>query len=185
MTQRKWLAECHAWLDDPASVLNYLHENFNYIKDVGVFIRKVNASRGKAKAGDLAGRECLGYRRIKIHGREYQVHRLVWLIENGSLPANPIDHIDGNKLNNRIENLRSVSIEENQQNQRRPHRSSTTGLLGAHHRAKGGFSSVISVKGKPVHLGLFKTAEEAHAEYLAAKKIYHPTAPINTGEGVM
>lgn len=54
-----------------------------------------------------------GYRQIKIQGKMYLVHRIVWLMHYGKFPENTIDHIDRVRDNNRIENIRDITINEN------------------------------------------------------------------------
>lgn len=65
--------------------------------------------------GQVAGTVIGGYRRVKVEGRIYGVHRLIWLYHYGELPAE-IDHINGDKLDNRVENLRSVTHLQNMRN---------------------------------------------------------------------
>ena len=90
-----------------------LHELFEY-RD-GELYWKVNRYRVKS-LGKLAGWiENTGYRRVLIDGKKYQIHRLVYMMHYGFMPKT-IDHLDGNRLNNKIENLRPATIEENCRN---------------------------------------------------------------------
>lgn len=82
-----------------------------------------------------------------------------------------IDHIDHNKLNNRKSNLRIVTREENNQNNKAKGYSWDKG--------NNRWRAQIGLNGKTKLLGLYKTESEARQAYLEAKKIYHPTAPIN------
>ena len=70
-----------------------------------------------------------GYRRVKIKGRMYLVHRLAWFLAYGVWPAHEIDHIDGNRLNNKLENLRDVPKAINQRNAYR-RKDNSSGLVG-------------------------------------------------------
>lgn len=81
-------------------------------------------------SGMVAGNEQHGYIKIKLDGKTYSAHRLAWLYTKGCWPR-VIDHIDGDKSNNRIENLRDVSFQENMLNKRRSTRNKT-GLSGVH-----------------------------------------------------
>lgn len=74
-------------------------------------------SRGKVKAGSVAGTmHQNGYIRIKFNGVFLFAHRLAWFYTYGVFPSGVIDHMDGNKTNNKIQNLRDVSHAENNQN---------------------------------------------------------------------
>ena len=133
---------------------------------------------------DLVGKTALaindkGYNRIKIGARKVYAHRLVWFWHTGEFPRAHIDHIDGNRLNNRIENLREASRAINAQNQRGRHSNNTSGFPGVHYVAsRGNFMAKISVGGKRIHLGVFQTAEEGAADYVEAKRRLHPGCTI-------
>ena len=108
------------------------------------------------------------YVRLTIEGKGYNIlgHRLAWFLYYGTLPTNSIDHIDGNKSNNKIENLRDVTAQENQWN-----RTTAKGYVWKKNRNK--FESQISINGKTKFLGSFQTEQEARNSYLKAKEIYH------------
>lgn len=113
-------------------------------------------------------------RRISLRGRFYFEHHVVWMIENGVWPAATIDHINGDPSDNRIENLRDVSIQINLQNQRRAHVSNkSSGMLGVSRRKNGKFDARIVYKGRNLHVGTFDSAELAHAAYVRAKRMLH------------
>lgn len=137
------------------------------------------ASLGRL-TGRLAGSvgNC-GYRQIKVGGRMYLAHRLAWLIVNGNWPHGQIDHVDGNRLNNALINLRDVSSAQNKQNIAVIGRKSQSGLVGAVFRPGGNrrrdrWEARIKVSGKSQYLGQYATPEEAHAAYVAAKARVHP-----------
>ncbi len=88
-----------------------------------------------------------------------------------------IDHINGDKVDNRLENLRLVSHGENLQNIRKPMRNNTSGFLGVC-RSGGKFMATISVNGKSLNLGSFDKPEAAHAAYVAAKRRLHACCTI-------
>lgn len=121
----------------------------------------------RALAGDLAG--CIerqGYCVIGIDGKLYQAHRLGWLLATGEWPKHEIDHINGNRADNRLVNLRDVPHHENMQNKRiskNPNR-----LRGTTQVQSGKWQASIRRKNQHVYLGLFSTTEEAHAAYMAA-----------------
>ena len=148
-----------------------LKELLHYDPATGVLTWRVRSRN--TRVGDIAGRLLNGgYRSIGIDRRAYQAHRLAWLWMTGEWPKGDIDHIDGDPLNNRFENLRDVSHGINQQNQNRAHSNNKTGFLGVSPRGRK-FRAVINVDGKHMHIGLFNTPELAYAAYLAAKRIHH------------
>lgn len=125
-----------------------------------------------------AGSDLLsGYRRVRVAGRTYRAHRLAWFYIYGRWPSEQIDHINGDKSDNRISNLREVTPSTNRQNMRAPARDNKAGLLGVR-EAHGKFEASISVNGKVVYLGRFNTAELAHAAYVRAKRAWHKGCTI-------
>lgn len=142
---------------------------FDY-SDGGLFWR--NSRGSNAKAGNRAGRLLnTGYRSIHVEGRRYQEHRLVFLWHKGYMPAQ-IDHINGQKSDNRIENLREANHSQNQMNT--ANRDSHSGLRGVRFVEKTGrWAARIYKEGKEIRIGTFATAEQAGDAYTAkAKEIY-------------
>jgi hypothetical protein len=85
----------------------------------GILFWKSDRARGKIKAGSVAGNiTSMGYARVMINYKEYQLHRIIFLLHHGYFP-NVIDHINNNTLDNRIENLREATDQTNQYNRRR------------------------------------------------------------------
>lgn len=145
-----------------------------YDRATGEFRWKV--SRGRSKAGSIAGRKSrLGYTQIRIDGRIYMSHRIAWLYETGGAPNGDIDHINGEKSDNRIDNLRDVTRAVNQQNRKTAQaNNNSTGLLGAYKTGTPGrYFARIRVDGKIHHIGVYGSAEEAHQAYLQAKRKMH------------
>lgn len=142
-----------------------------YEPETGLLRWKVDR-RGHSRAGDIAGTEIHGYIVVGLDCRAYPAHRLAWLIANGAWPCQDIDHIDGDRKNNRLANLRDVSRVVNLQNRRGAGPRSTSGLLGVKRNHKN-WSAAITVNGITKHLGTFKTPAEAHQSYLAAKRQLH------------
>lgn len=125
--------------------------------------------RAGAKAG---GKSTSGYLTITLRERQYQAHRVVWLMKYGRWPSGQIDHINGVKDDNRIENLRDVDASTNAENQRKANPRNKTGLLGVV-AARGKFKAILHSRGRCFYLGAFKTPEEAHNVYLDAKRQIH------------
>lgn len=115
--------------------------------------------------------------KIFVDGTLYLGHRLAWLWVYGDWPANDIDHIDGNPLNNSIANLRDVSKSVNLQNRRRATRENTCGFLGVRKR-ESKWEARIKINGKDVSIGRFSTPEQAHQAYLSVKREAHEGCTI-------
>ncbi len=132
---------------------------------------KYNPSKWKP----LTFRENLGgYLVTKINQKEYRKHRLIyfaynqdWDIHNSCIKTNSIDHIDGDKKNNNIENLRNVTAQQNHWN-----RTTAKGYCWDNKNNK--WRAQIGIDGKCIHLGYFDTETDAREAYLNAKHIYHP-----------
>jgi hypothetical protein len=152
-----------------------LRSLLDYDPDTGIFWWRVQPSR-RAKAGEAAGCvDSYGYTCIRINGMQFKAHRLAWLHFHGLWPEQQIDHLNGNRADNRIANLRDVSRSMNLQNQTRPQKSNTSGFLGVSwKKGKNRWQALIMVNGRNQHIGYFNTAEAAHAAYLAAKLQLHP-----------
>lgn len=130
-------------------------------------------------AGARAGSVTHGYRYISIDGTKYAAHRLAWFWSVGDWPPYDIDHRDGNKDNNSLDNLREAKRIQNQQNIRKAHIDNQCGLLGAYwDKRRGLWYSEIRSNGKRHLLGKFPTKEQAHAAYLAAKRQLHEFCEI-------
>ena len=134
----------------------------DYNPETGKFIWRVSKRRG-VKAGSEAGNINSNgkYRCIGIDGKKYSAHRLAWLWYYGRWPEDQIDHINHNPDDNRIENLREVSNQENQRN-RRLSRNNTSGRVGVHwHKMEEKWRASIKSNGKNIFLGRFKEKEDA------------------------
>lgn len=116
-----------------------------------------------------------GYFNGYINGVPYLAHRVIWKMVTGSDPEF-IDHEDGNPQNNRIENMRSVSLSENSRHIGVT-KANTSGVMGVHwHSRNKTWTANIHSKGRLKHLGTFKTKEEAtHSRIQAERSLgYHP-----------
>lgn len=111
------------------------------------------------------------YAKVQVNGKTYAAHRLAWRLYYGSWPKGQIDHIDGDTGNNRIDNLRDVSKNENMQNLKK-HRKGK--LFGAHLLRREGcmdrWQCSINHEGNSVYLGCYYTAEEANQRAVAYAK---------------
>ena len=110
-----------------------------------------------------------GYVRLKVSKKEFLVHRIIFLMHHGYLPKF-LDHIDNDRTNNKIENLREATTSQNIMNSTRNQKS---GLRGVHQQTKGSFKSILILNGKVVHRKNYKTALLAAKAYDEAAKIFH------------
>lgn len=144
----------------------------HYDPETGVF--RHLRTRGKGKAGAIAGSPSkkFGYVYIRLCNRLFPAHRLAWFYMTGELPELPfsVDHINGNRLDNRWINLRLATYEQQAWNVGAA-RICKSGLKGAWPcKTTGRWQSIIGTDGKRVFLGRFDTAEEAHAAYMKAAR---------------
>ena len=127
--------------------------------------------KGKTVKGNIAG--CLRsdrYRFIGINNKSYLAHRLIWFYHYGYFPENEIDHINKNKIDNRIENLREASHSCNIRN-RGNYNNNISGVKGVHfNKASKKWIAYIWADGKPHGLGYFKNFNEAVLTRYAAEQ---------------
>lgn len=151
----------------------YLLWLFDYDKENGKLYWKNHwcANRRPALVGNLVGvKENTGYLSIGINYKRYYVHRIIWKIETGTFPDDFIDHINGDKKDNRFSNMRLVNNRKNQQNQY-SHREGR--LVGCYfHIRRQRWIAQIKLPGmkNQKYLGLFDTELEAHRRYMQELK---------------
>jgi hypothetical protein len=157
------------------SLPSRLRINELFVYDNGKLFNRID--RWRARAGQEAGTFCEdGYRYIRVDRKQYLAHRIIWKLLYGEDPEE-IDHINGNRSDNRITNLRSVSRLENMRNRKRAS-DNTSGVTGVFwYKARSKWRATISQK----ILGNFNKFEDAVAARKQAEKElgYHP----NHGRG--
>ena len=147
---------------------------YSYDPETGMFV--ATQKRKAWAAGRVAGHRSK-YTMILIDRKKYRAHRLAWLYMTGEWPSGQIDHINGDKHDNRFCNLRVVTASGNSQNIWKPRSDNVSKLKGVSWRERNKkWHATIRVDGKARHLGYFDSANAAHAAYVLAKKQYHPFA---------
>lgn len=150
-----------------------LKELLRYNPETGIFNWIIDkGSVAKAGTSPLSV-NAYGYARVYVDGRHYLQHRLAWFYMTGSWPTHGIDHINGNRLDNRFCNLREATQGQNMKNIKLP-KTNTSGAKGAfwHKRAQK-WMAQIKVDGRLIYLGLHPTMEAAADAYKKAAVIYH------------
>lgn len=138
-----------------------LKELFIYNSDSGIFTRRISTGRhNRHKAGEIAGTKS-NYWHMFVDGQRFVAHRLAWVYVYGKEPLNDLDHINQNKLDNRIVNLREATRQQNMQNVTL-HKHNRSGFKGvAWHTTRKKWRAYIFNGYKQTHLGLFETIEQA------------------------
>jgi hypothetical protein len=142
-----------------------VRELFYYNEDTGVLLWR-NHRNAKARAGSAVGSiHRTGYRITMINKKNYAVHLLIWQFVYEEIP-NQIDHINGNKADNRLCNLRACNASENGRNKRLQSNNST-GFKGVSFCIReGSYQATCRWNGSKKWLGYHATAELAHAAYV-------------------
>ena len=158
-----------------------IHHLFTYDKEKGVLVR--NCTTGRALAGTSSfAKDRDGYHIVGIDGKLYRTHRVIWFYIYGKFPDGYLDHINRNRTDNKIENLRQVSKAQNRENIDVAV-NSKSGVKGVWlHKQTKKWCASIGYKGKNIHLGSFKSIEEAYAAYKTAASIYHTMNAVSLGE---
>lgn len=157
--------------------LDFLRDVLEYQPEKGVFICKKKYA-SKINVGSTVGADHIaGYKHIMIQKKQYLAHRLAWFYFYGVWPQGEVDHIDGNRSNNAITNLRDVDRLTNAQNRTKPQVDNKSGFLGVHKKREKWVAD-IKVNGKTKRVGTFESPEKAHAAFVEAKRIHHDGCTI-------
>jgi hypothetical protein len=138
----------------------------------GQLLRKVTTNpRAPAHAYSGSPNKA-GYLRTRVLGKLYYNHHLVWFLHHGAWPS-ALDHINGNRADNRLENLRICNQQQNMHNARK-RSDSETGVKGVNWRpTKNKYRARIVVNRKEIRLGHYDTLEEAQRAVEQARTKYH------------
>jgi hypothetical protein len=137
-----------------------LKEILDYDRETGIFRWAKDVGSRARKGCAAGGYNTVGYIAMQVKGRRYYAHRLAWLYCYGDFPSQ-IDHINHNKSDNSISNLRAVSGSDNKKNS--PIQANNkSGCTGVHwNNRDGNWISQIRAEGVSTHLGVFEIKEEA------------------------
>lgn len=150
-----------------------LKQLLSYDEATGVFTWRVTRT-GSATSGSVAGRGSdRGYIQIMVDGRRIYAHRLAWLYVHGNFPPEEIDHINRQKDDNRIANLRPATVAQNQKN-RSVNSNNASGRKGIYwYKRDNKWMAQARLNGKRHYLGVFHTAEAAADAYDAFARKHH------------
>ena len=141
-----------------------------YNSKTGVLRWLVNAN-SSIRAYSVAGcNKHKGYIRVKIMKRLYAAHHLAWVLHYGTWPTKNLDHINGDRSDNRIRNLREANRSQQCWNSiGRSKLGFPKGVSTCHNRYK----AQIEIDGRTIYLGVYDTPDEAHAAYCSYAKDIH------------
>ena len=151
----------------PREIFDY----FDYDPETGVIRWKIDNGPKNRKGRAVGHKNKKGYTEAKFRGKSYFCHRIAWAIGHDTLEVPSIlDHINGNRSDNRLSNLRAATPQQNVLNAK----SRKNGLKGASfHKKRNKWHSKIVFNGKCKHLGDFDTEIEAHEAYCRAAAELH------------
>jgi hypothetical protein len=167
----------------PLPDLKLLNEMFTYCAETGSLLwkerplehfkseRSMNIFNKHYPGKEVGSTYTSGYKYFDIGDVRYLNHRTIWKLHTGADPEGIIDHIDRDKTNNRIENLRDVTSAENGQN--RASSRNTSGEIGVSVTKSGKWKAFLTIKNNMINLGVFDTIEEAKLARLDAEENRH------------
>ena len=138
----------------------------------GQLVAKVKWADKIVIGSPLGGYNKDGYINVSIQKKRYYVHRLIFLYHYGFLPET-VDHIDGDKGNNKIENLRPASLHQNNYNVKTP-KSNKSGVKNVHWNKKNNnWNVTMAANNKSMYFGSFDDLELASLVAEEARNLYH------------
>ena len=147
--------------NETCELLDIAVSDISYNPKTGIFTRKKRSSRSRAgeECGSINSR---GYYRVGVGGIKLPGHRLAYALHYGFWPTKQLDHVDGDKLNNKISNLRECTPEQNQINRVNLHPKNKSGVRGVFlRRSNNKWCAKISNKGASIWLGVFTDKQDA------------------------
>jgi len=154
-----------------AELIEELRDTFEY-HPAGYLVRKKNG-----KPCGQSANTSDGYADVRVNGESLRTHRIIYAIVHGRMPAGKIDHLNGDRMDNRIENLRDVSGSENMHN-RKMSKNNTSGFQGViWHAQRQKWQARINVDNQRIYLGYFSDRNDAIQARKMAKMKHHPSSP--------
>lgn len=150
--------------------LDFLLDRFELNHKEGKLYYRTSVNSRGQKGRPAGTVNALGYTQIRIHGRSYLAHRLIFYMTFGRWPG-MLDHVNGNRSDNRASNIRECSPTENLYNSRRP-TSNTSGYKGIR-LEKGKYAIRMYVNGRPKRFGRTETLQEAVDKLNKIRKEHH------------
>jgi hypothetical protein len=145
--------------------------------ETGIVTRTYTKGRIRNDVGHVNGN---GYKIIRVDKKMYQLHRLIWEDAHGPIAEGLcIDHIDGDKLNNRLSNLRLVTHKQNMENLHKANKTNQCGVKGVG-AYRGKYRARIRSNNQPYELGIFATIELAQQAYIMAARRLHTHNPVTS-----
>ena len=143
---------------------SYLLKLFDTYEDGSLYWKKYHRKCNRQSSS--------GYLNVDIDGKTYKVHRIIFMMHHGYMPEY-IDHIDGNPINNKIENLRPATVNQNRQNSsiRKDNKSGCKGVYWKKDSKK--WSVQIQANGKRINIGVFDNLELADLVAQEARDKFH------------
>ena len=137
-----------------------------YWKDTGFFVEPIRDR---------------GYLKFKYRGKYYSYHRVIWEMHHGKIPEWAyIDHINHNREDNRIENLRLALPGENAWNTRKTKKKTSSKYKGVYQTKAGNWVASIVYDGEKIFIGTFKNEDDAGEAYnIVAEELYKDFAVLN------
>jgi hypothetical protein len=149
----------------------YLKSILDYNPDTGIFTWKVNKSK-RSNIGDIAGWLDGGYTKLEINNKPYKAHRLAWLYVYGEMPKNLIDHVNNDRSDNKISNLREATYQQNSENYKTPKTNKSGVKNVSWYKQLNKWVVSIGIKGKKKTIGYFDDLEFAELVAIEARNKY-------------
>jgi hypothetical protein len=140
-------------------IIEEAKRKYDYDQKTGCFTWKAKTCGAKNKS--IAGTKTKTYIYLRVLGKIFLAHRLAWAMHYNEFPKRIIDHINGNKFDNRITNLRDVNQSINLQNQRNPHQRNKQGLLNITLESNNKYKVQLCKNKKIFYIGVYETIEYA------------------------
>lgn len=146
---------------------------FNYDPETGIVTWRSPPPNSRCLPGEVVGFKCNGYLKVALYDMNIYIHRLAWLIAYGNYPKEAIDHINGDRSDNRLSNLRLATKAQNSWNSKM-RKNNSSGVKGvSYNSAMNKWVGKIRVDGKRIYLGSFESLDDAKKAMEIARLKYH------------